>query len=420
MATVDVTVVANAALLTEPTNRTNVNVRHTTTAGDDGSQPLVAVAVQSLDANGDPTIGAQPQLSESINQVCQRTGDCTRTYRISAILAGPTEGPLKVGWRTVAETRTGTDEKPGVPPAGAALTVRAAEPITAVDRSSSAWVSTEALRLDATHPRFERVITVVQPADAPTASVAGLLVTTITRDAEDAYSELVNVRVESEDGERLSSGPHGLQDVPLPVCTDQGGCRTTLRVIGDWLGGPPASSATVAWTFGASLFTIDPAATLSGARLALESETVVAAEIERIGGTSGALIIGGEKIKSATIEISIDGSAIRGSDGRDVFLQATMTATTTSRSGSLKNVLLRIGSTGASGLVGQSLAVVSELIPVTCGGRCTAEIPIRAWVYGTPTDDVTLDWKLDLALVHGPAVSIAPAPAVDFEVVARP
>ena len=407
MRSVVVTVVANAALLSEPTNQTRVSVARMSTPDDGFDRPIAVMAIEAIDASGDPIVGSSPSWSESMNTVCQFTGDCTRRYRITAVLAGPAEAPVKVGWRVVAETRTGTDAKPGTPPPGAMLSVESDEPVEIADRSAGASVGAAEIRLDPAHARFVRTVTLVQPGPSDTRRL-GVLRSLITRDQADSYRNPGLIRLETLDGEPLDHAGSNANDVTLPVCAELDGCRTQLRVVGTWLGGPPDEGASAAWTFGASIFDLDPTSTDRVGGLALELGDLVEAEPIRVGTSSGSLVIGGEKTRTAEIKASFDAGGIVGStDGAGVFLQATMTATTTSRTGSTKNVVFRVGQPATSGVVGTDLTVVSELIPLTCvNGTRSAVIPIRAWVYGTPVDDVTLDWKLDAVLVADPGISL--------------
>ncbi|MBA2382006.1 MAG: hypothetical protein H0V73_07835 [Chloroflexi bacterium] len=421
-ATVEVTVLANAALLADATNRTVVGVRRVPATGEGPDSAGVVMAIEAVEGKVPPVIGSWPSLSDDLKLACQFTGDCTRAYRITATLAGPVEGPVTVGWLVTAETRMGTDASPGVAPAGAALTITAGKPAPLAAGSLSASVDTTGIRLDAAHPRFVRVVTLVQPPRADGTWAAGVLRSTITRDSTASYEQPVALRVEMMDGTVISSASTGVQDVALPGCDDPDGCRTQLRVVGDWQGGPKGQESTVDWTLGGSLFTTDPGAIELTGKLSLEPVPLVEDKPIPAGGTTHSLLIGGDKTKDQSVNLSIDGRAIHGSDdGKGVFVQATMSALSRSKSGSEKSILFRVGSTGTEGVPGADLHVVSTLFPVKCGGgSCTATIPISAWVYGTPVDDVTLDWTLDAALVVDPGITVDANIQVGYSVQDRP
>jgi hypothetical protein len=421
MASVVVTVTANAALLSDPTNRTSISVTRMATRDDGAGGPIVVMAIESVDEAGAPIVGTSPSLSESVNAVCQRTGDCIRHYRITATLAGPAERPRTVGWRVAAETRTGTDASPAAPPPGSALTVSPDRQVAIDDHSALAAVRSPEVTLDPAHPRFVQPVTLVQPARG-SALLVGSLQAVIDGGASNAYEQRQAIRVETMDGTPLERTGPNIDDIRLPACDQPKGCRTPLRVVGDWTGGSPASGVTVGWLLGASLFELDQAAPAKVGGLSLELGDLMAARPVPVAGTAGTIVTGGEKIRTQGIAVTIDGRGIHGSaDGAGVHLQATLAATTTSKTGSTKNALFRIGRIAVNGPTGDNLSGVSELIPVSCGGDvCTATVPLEAWVYGTPADDVTLAWRLSGALVADPGITVDPDIAVRYAVVPGP
>jgi hypothetical protein len=423
MAAVEVTVTASAALLADATNRTQVTASRVTAPGETGDDPLSAMAIEVVGGGQPATTGTAPTMSDPLTAACRPAADCTRTYRISAALAGRAEGPVKVGWRVVAESRTGTDAKPGVPPAGSALTVTAGDPTAIADRSTAAAVASESVRLDPSHPRFVRTVTIVEPPH-PAAVLVAALRSSIRRDHPDRHLDVASVGVASaDDASRTSYGYGGIQDLHLPACTDPDGCRTELRVLGDWRGGPADDGATIDWTLGASLFSLDASARIE-ADLVIEAGEIAELPVRPAGHVAGTLATGGKDIQGRTVAITLARDAVAGvveGDAREVrsgiALQATMTAATSSRSGSTKSVLLHLGHGFNSGPAGSRIAVTSEAVPVACGpSTCTATIAIDAWDYDVADEDVTVDWAIDVGLVLDPGVAVKPGTTVSFSV----
>jgi hypothetical protein len=337
MAAVNVTVTASAALLADATNRTQVSASRVSVRGETAAEPIVVMAMEAIDSEKPAATGTAPSLVDSLTDACPPVGECTRTYRITATLAGRADGPVPVGWRVVTESRTGTDAKPGVPPPGANLRVQAADPIQIVGHSSAAEVSSTSVRLDPSQPRFIRTVTVVEPPHPP-ASLVLALRSAIRRDHADRHLEVATIRVTSADDEPLTSyGYPGIQDVHLPACDDPDGCRRQILVLGDWLGGPADDGATVDWTLGASLFSLDPGRRIEGS-LKLEAGDLAELPARATGQVTGTLATGGKTIRHRSVEVTLDRSAVDGvvaGDAREVrsgiALEATLTAATSSR-----------------------------------------------------------------------------------------
>jgi hypothetical protein len=269
-----------------------------------------------------------------------------------------------------------------------------------------------------------RAVTVIEPRHPPSNVVLALR-SAIRRDHADRHLDVATIRVTSADGEPLTSyGYAGTQDVHLPACDDPDGCRTRILVLGDWLGGPADDGATVDWTLGASLFSLDPGARIEGT-LKLEAGDVAELPARPTGHVTGTLATGGKAIQHRSVEVTLDRSAVDGvvaGDARAVrsglAFEATLTAATSSRSGSAKSVLLHAGQGFNSGPAGTRIVVTSDAIPVSCvGSTCTAAIALDAWDYDVPDGDVTIDWTLDVALVLDPGVTVEPGVALSFHVV---
>jgi hypothetical protein len=273
-------------------------------------------------------------------------------------------------------------------------------------------------------PRFVRRVTVVTPPHQEGSLVLALR-SAVQRDRTDRTFEVASIHVVSADNQPLASyGYAGIQDVHLPACTDPDGCRSEILVLGDWRGGRPDDGATVDWTLGASLFSLDPEVRVQG-KLKLEAGDLAELPARAAGRVTGTLATGGKTIQHRSVEVTFDRSAVEGEVGGDarevrsgVALEAVLTGTTSSRSGSTTFVLVHAGQGFDSQPVGKPIGVTSEAIPVSCvGSTCTATIDLEAWDYETSDGDVTFDWALDVALVLDPGVTVDPDAVLSFHVV---
>ena len=413
MASVEVTVTANAALLGDATNRTSVTVLRVNAPGEDVAKSPISVMAIELVGPGLPAVtGTAASLADNITVSCPPTGDCTRTYRITAALAGPADGPVQVGWRVVAESRMGVSSTPVTAPPGARLTVDAGEPGAVADHSASAAIPAATVRLDPTQPRFIQTVSVVQPRSARETIVS--LRSAVQRDHPERSLEQAAVGFASVDGTlRSTYGFGSSQEIRLPPCAEANGCRTDLRIFGDWRGGPLDEGATVDLSLGASLMSLVADEPVTG-KLSIEAGELSALRAEPAGQTTGTIATGGKTIQRRQVEVAFDRSALDGAipgDAREVrsgvALLATMTSATRSATGNTRDVLVHAGSGFASGPTGARLELSSEAIPVSCvGSTCSATIDLEAWNYVAPAGDVTVDWTLDVGLVLDPGVTI--------------
>jgi hypothetical protein len=414
MASVEVTVTANAALLADATNRTSVTVSRVNAPGENlATGPISVMAIELVGAGVPAVTGTAASLADNVTSGCPLTGDCTRTYRISAALTGPADGPVAVGWRVVAESRLGVSSSPVSAPPGARLTITSGDPVAVTDHSAAGAIPAATVRLDPNQPRFVQTVTVVQPRSSTEAIVA--LRSAVQRDHAERYLEQAAVGFESVDGTlRSSYGFGSSQEIRLPACAEAKGCRTDLRIFGDWRGGPLDEGATVDLALGASLMSLAADEPVTGT-LAIEAGELTALKAEPAGRTTGTIATGGKVIQRRQIEVAFDRSALDGvipGDARQVrsgvALLATMTAATRSATGNTRDVLIHASAGFASGPTGARLELSSEAIPVSCvGSTCSATIDLEAWNYDAPAGDVTVDWTLDVGLVLDPSVTIS-------------
>ena len=418
-------VAANAALRSVPTS-TRLGVQRTNPAGVPTPGLPVLLVIESLDQGGPaPTVGPWPFFSEYLDNLCTTAADCIRRYRVTAILTDPSaiDAPVEVTWSVVAETITGAATKPATPPAGGTLTLTADQPTVGTHET----VDTVALpaakyRFDASHPGFVQTVTFQRPEGAglPGSPIAAAMLRfAVTPDDPASTALPLELRVEDPTG-RVVSGPNGAGTSPIDLapCKTAGGCETELRVIGEWLGGRPEDGAALEWSMAAF-------ATAAGVGDgAIEPGTVALAAGEAIdltpvmaGSADGAFDVTGKFGARRNVAVDVDPALAAGmGDGR-VQMQATLTATTTSRSGSTEPVRLIMAGAADTSTPGDDKVIVSRLMRVDCrDGRCLASFSIEGSAQQNPAGDVHVDWHLSIALVASQPATIPPGASVTITV----
>ena len=418
-------VAANAALRSVPTS-TRLLVQRTNPAGVPTPALPVLLVVESLDENGAaPTVGPWPFFSEYLDNLCTTAADCVRRYRVTAILTDPSaiDAPIDVTWGLVAETITGAATAPATAPAGGTLTLTADEPTTGTQEA----VDTVALpaaeyRFDASNPGFVQTVTFRRPEGAglPGGPIAAAMLRfTATPDDPATTAFPLDLRVEDSTGRVVSGGNSaGTSPIDLAPCETAGGCETELRVIGEWLGGQPEDGVALDWSMaafataaGAGDGAIEPGTVALDAGEPIDLTPVLA------GSADGAFDITGQYGSRRNVIVDVDPAlAARIGDGR-VQMQATLTAKTTSRSGSTEPVRLIMAGASDASTPGDGKLIVSRLMRVDCrDGRCLASFSIEGSAQQNPAGDVHVAWHLSIALVATPPATIPPGASVTITV----
>jgi hypothetical protein len=418
-------VAANAALRSVPTS-TRLLIQRTSPAGVPTPALPVLLVVEALDEGGAaPTVGPWPFFSEYLDNRCTTATDCVRRYRVTAILTDPSaiDAPIEVTWSVVAETITGAATVPATAPAGGTLTLIAREPTTGTRGS----VDTVALpmveyRFDASNPGFVQTVTFHRPEGAGRIGgpiAAAMLRFTATPDDPATTAFPLDIRVEDTTGRVVSSGnAAGTSPIDLPPCETAGGCKTELRVIGEWLGGQPEDGVALEWSMAAFATAagvgdggIEPGTVALDAGEPIDLTPVMA------GSADGAFDITGKFGSRRNVIVDVDPAlAARVGDGR-VQMQATLTANTTSRSGSAEPVRLIMAGVSDASTPGDGKVIVSRLMRVDCrDGRCLASFSIEGSAQQSPAGDVHVAWHLSIALVALPPATIPPGASVTITV----
>jgi hypothetical protein len=126
VATVDVSVTANAALRSALTNSTEVAIG-ASFSGNSNPDPATAmtlVTVEALDGPPAASTDVFPTLRSFFDEACG-AGDCTRRYRITVVLVDSEADRATFDWSATASSRFGPGGATGSPPPEARLEVTA-------------------------------------------------------------------------------------------------------------------------------------------------------------------------------------------------------------------------------------------------------------------------------------------------------
>ena len=408
-------VAASAALRAIPSS-TTLRVQRTNPAGGPGSASPVALVVEPLDEDAvAATVGPWPFFSEFLDDQCLPAADCVGRFRVTAILTDPSaiDEPIDVTWSAGAATTTGKQGAPATAPVGGTLTLTADEPVVgARDRVDSVALPMEERRLDASNPGFVRTITFKRSEGAgrPGGPIAAAMLRfSATPDDPAKRPFPLELRVEDADGRTVSAGNEaGTNGVNLEPCETAGGCQTELRVIGEWLGGTADDGVTLDWSMAA--FATDGTGgddVTEPGTVGLRAGPTADLVPVPVGSADGEFDITGRFGSRRNVIVDIDPGLVGTiGDGR-VQVQATLTAETTSKSGSTAPVRLIMAGASDTSAPGDAKAIVSRLLQIRCNsGSCRVAFVIEGSATQAPEGDVHVVWHLSTALVARPPATI--------------
>jgi hypothetical protein len=431
VATVDVSITANAALRSAPMNSTEVAIGATSASG--GMDPAKATTLTTIEAlDGQPAVStdAFPSLKSFMDGACG-PGECTRRYRITVVLTDPEADRARFDWAASASSRFGAGGGTGSPPPDARLEVTA-EPAVLVpaERLTRVSVTPAPVRVDAGHPRTAVTYELTRPRDAATFGDSSKLVLRLEGEEGDVnvmdrpatlLVHLGDVQVATTQLRRR------LQLVPITLpttCDDPGGCVEPLTFQFDWEGGDLSNVIDQAWSVtGVAIAAKDgPAAPLS---FGPDSRTALSTDDPHLTATtSGTFDIGRDNSTFLDATVTLDASELgQGLGGVRGAVQGILTATSTPEGGTPKTeVRIVVEERGAVGQPGEPLAAAGRLVPLDCEGRsrCEAVLPFGASMgYADPVD-VHVEWTLTVVFLPDPPGSLPPDVELLLETAPRP
>jgi hypothetical protein len=418
-------VAANAALRSVPAS-TRLGVQRTNPAGVPIAALPVLLVIEPLDEGGAAaTVGPWPFFSEYLDNLCVTAADCVRRYRVTAILTDPSaiDAPVEVTWSVVAETITGAATTPATAPAGGTLTLTAGEPTTGTrEVVDTVALPTAEYRFDAANPGFVQIVTFQRPEGAgqPGGPIAAAMLRFRATPDDPAITAFpLELRVEDTSGRVVSGGnAQGTSPIDLAPCETDGGCETELRVIGEWLGGQPEGGVALEWSMAAFATAagvgdgaIEPGTVALGTGEPIDLTPVLA------GAADGAFDITGQYGSRRNVIVEVDPALVARIGDGHVEMQATLTASTTSRSGLTEPVRLIMAGASDTSTPGDGKVIVSRLVTVECrDGHCLASFQIEGSARQNPQGDVHVAWHLSVALVAPPPATIPPGASVTITV----
>lgn len=432
VATVDLSVTANAALRSAPTNATEVAIGSTFSGGSAGDPAMAKtlVTVEALEGPPQASTDAFPYLRSFLDEGCG-AGDCTRHYRITVVLIDPEADRATFDWVATASSHFGPGGATGSPPPEARLKVTAEPPaLVPADRLTRTTVTPDSVRIDASHPRTVVRYDLTRAPDVATSGDSAKLLLRLDANDDDpnVFAQRATVTVRLGDVQVASVGLTGrLQLMPVTLtatCDDPIGCVEPLIFQFEWEGGDPANVVDQAWSLtGVAIAPEDGPAT----RLAFgaESRTVLTTEDPHLTATtSGSFDIGKDNFRFLDATVTLDASLLeQGQGGVHGVVQGTVTATTTAAGGTAKTqVMLVIEQRSASGSTGEPLAATGRLVALDCEGRsrCPTVFGFGASMGQTDAVDAHVEWTLTVVFLPDPPGTIPPEIELLLETAPRP
>jgi hypothetical protein len=422
VATVDVTVTANAAVQAAPGSFTRVQIRAGAfTAGASGaSGAITTIEAREVEAQTNSTpvnIGVLPQIGVTIDKACG-PADCVRHFRITTVLVDPTLKEARVDWVATIESRFGASGATGSAPPDGRLDIAAGE-INTVTKASivQAEARTKPIRLDGTHPRTVVTLDVLRPPDGAVRSLGPLLVLELAGDtslgSSDAPVQVAGVLGDvTVFGGYLRPTPEVMATNLPPGCDDPGGCRSKLALTFTRQPRAP-ETLDISWTLRG--VAIAPEGGAAGP-LSLGEPTTTTVSFEQpdlVARATGTATIGqGANVRLRGV-VTLDETAVaQGGPHVSGFLRATLTITTPSVAGAPTDALgLSVdGSYGNSGPTGREVSASGQLHELTCGGRsrCDATIDAGAGLKAGVPGTVVATWTLEVQFVAADGVVVPP------------
>ena len=339
VASIDVSVALNAAVLSAPGQNTQVRIQagFNVEATSDLAATGRVVTIEPLDVDpnaGDRAVTAPaPSFQDHIDNACG-PADCVRRYRITAVLVDPKVDEAKIDWSASAESRFGQGGATGSAPPDARLSVSGGEVATIKsDSVVRAETKTAPIAVDDDHPMATVTVDVVRPPDRAGASEGPLLVLGLPGDpALDPSQVLVSVVVNVGETQVVSgwvsSRPQVFAGRLPPGCADPAGCRELLTLT--IKRSPRAPAASVAWLLRGIAIARDGA---KPGALAFGAPAIDVLAFDRpdlTAGATGTATISAGKNVQLRATATLDQSAVPQGAQRDVGLvQATITLTST-------------------------------------------------------------------------------------------
>ena len=418
VATVDVSVTANAALRSAPTNATEVAIggKFSGSSAGDPSMAKTIVSIEALDGPPQASSDVFPYLRSFLDEGCG-AGDCTRHYRITVVLIDLEADRATFDWVTTASSRFGPGGATGSPPPGSRLEVTAEPPVLLpAARLTRMVVATGPVQIDAAHPRTVVTYDLTLAPDGPTAGASPLLVLRLEPDEQAPRSmNRPAVLTVSLGSDHLASTQlfGALQIVPIALprtCAEPKGCTDSLNVQVDWGGGEPTDGLEQAWSLTAIALAPEggpPAPMAFGA----ESRTVLSTDAPALTATAtGSFDIGKGRFASLDGTVTMDTTAVdQGQVPVHGVVQGTLTGTWTGEGGTAETrVGIVIDERSVIGPPDKPLAVVSRLVPLDCQARsrCSTVLPFGASIDSAGAIDAQVGWTLTVVFLPDPPGSL--------------
>lgn len=401
VATVDVSVTANAALRSAPTNSTEIRIGAANISGPGPVKATTLVTVEALDGAPDARTDLFPTLGTYLDEACG-VGACTRRFRVTVVLTDPEADRATFDWAASANSRFGAGGGTGSPPPGSRLEVTAEQVVLVpADRLSLTTVTPDSVRLDGAHPRTVVTYELTRPPDGPTAGASPRLL--LRLEETDGAPGTVMVAVgDAIVGSTRLFGPSQLVPFSLPAtCENPEGCTEPLTITWEWDGGIGSETVEQGWSL-TGVTTAPPDARPvpftfgegSTTRSSLDDPHPTAT-------TSGSFDIGRDRFTFIDATVILHPNVADQGQGKlRGVIQGTLTATSSGVGGTAETkVGIVIDERRVEAAPGEPLVAVSRLMPIDCARRCAIDFGFGATMNRTDPIDTHVEWTLTVVFL---------------------
>jgi hypothetical protein len=416
IASVDVTLRLNAVLRGASGSRTTVSFYGAPGSASNPLSPPVVGTIVDLDASASPSLSPSPAFATRTPNVsislddCPTTGDCIRHFRVVAALVDQTQGDATFSWNASAQTliNGGTSSAPP-PPAGSELEMTTAPIVTSPATTLAAkTLATEHVAVSEETPLLVRIIRLrlpKGPGDGPIVAGAVLRALVDGRPAE--RDQLIQFDVFDPDAATLTADNRPAPFDPARVfegCEPGAECERRLRVEVFWRGGQSGQVTSGEWSLSAW-------ASAAGngkappVDLTLESEhAVTAAALRQTTTASGSFDVTSTGQQRMVAQVVLDNSSLPQTTTTIAAARIRLHATATNAGIGKDAIAVFAGSRPAYSQIGpgETLDLVSELVPIRCGGRTTCMVPFDfgAGQSGNGSPYGHVDWTVTAEVIY--------------------
>lgn len=401
IATVDVSVTANAALRSAPTNSTEIRIGAANTSGLDPTKATTLVTIEALDGAPDATTDLFPTLGSYLDEACG-VGDCTRRYRITVVLTDHEANRASFDWAASANSRFGSAGGTGSPPPGSRLEV-VAEPVILVPsgRLALSTVTPDPVRLDGAHPRTVVTYDLTRPPDGPTAGASPMLLLRL-EETDGAPGTVIVAVGDATVGSTRLFGRFQLVPFSLPTtCENPEGCTEPLTITWEWEGGAASEAVEQGWSL-TGVTTAPPGGRLVPFAFGEGSTTRSSMDDPHpTASVSGSFDIGRDRFTFIDATVILHPNVADEGQGKlRGVIHGTLTATSSGVGGTAQTkVGIVIDERRVEAAPGEPLAVVSRLIPIDCARRCAIDFGFGATMGRADPIDTHVDWTLTVVFL---------------------